>query len=139
MIYDSRLEELAKRLGAEAADRLDIESTARKVVQRLKEEPVGRTAWIQQTWLRIAAALVIVVGGAVVASRLTPGRRAGVSAHTAHLVADDLRDLSTDELRNVLSSFDDLVRSDSVAVPETDDLRELDAQQLRAVLRSLEG
>lgn len=140
MKYDSQLEELAKRLGADAADRLDVAATARKVVQRLKDQPVRRTTWLQQRWLRIAAALVIVLGGAVVASRLTPGRRPGVSAHLAHFVADDLSDLSTDQLRAVLSSFEDIVTSDSVAVPESNpDLRELDAQQLRAVLRSLEG
>jgi hypothetical protein len=138
---DERLENLAKRLGTAAAARLDVEATAQKVVARLREQPMRRIAWIQQTWLRIAAALVIVLGGAVVASRLTPVRRPGVSTHAvAHLVADDLNDLSTEELRDVLTSFDELISTDSVAVPEgSTDLHELDAQQLRAVLRSLEG
>jgi len=135
-----RLESLAKRLGTDAAARLDVEATARKVVERLRKQPVRRTVWIQQTWLRIAAALVIVLGGTVVASWLTPGRRPGVSPAHAHLVADDLNDLSTDELRDVLAAFDEMISSDSVAVPEgSTDLHELDAQQLRAVLRSLEG
>ena len=137
---DERLENLAKRLGTTAAARLDVEATARKVVERLREQPVRRIAWVQQTWLRVAAALVIVLGGAVVASRLTPGRRPGVSTHAAHFVADDLRDLSADELRDVLASFDQLISTDSVAVPEgSTDLHQLDAQQLRAVLRALEG
>ena len=135
-----RLESLAKRLGTDAAARLNVEATARKVVERLREEPARRTVWVQQTWLRIAAALVIVLGGTVVASRLSPGRRSGVSTHATHLVADDLNDLSTDELRDVLTAFDEMISSDSVAVPEgSTDLHELDAQQLRAVLRSLEG
>jgi len=138
---DTRLEGLAKQLGRKAGDRLDVEATARKVVERLREQPVRRIAWGQQTWLRIAAALVIVVGGTVVVSRLTPVRRPGVSTHaTAHLVADDLSDLSTDELRDVLATFDETIGSDSGAVPDSStDLRELDAQQLRAVLRFLEG
>ncbi len=135
-----RLESLAKGLGTEAAARLNVEATARKVVERLREQPASRTVWIQPTWLRIAAALVIVLGGTVVASRLTPGRRPGVSTHATHLVADDLNDLSTDDLRDVLATFDELINTDSVAVPEgSTDLHELDAQQLRAVLRSLEG
>ena len=93
--------------------------------------------WVQQTWLRIAAALVIVLGGGMVIRQNLV--RTG-SAHAAHLVADDLNDLSTDELRDVLTTFDEMISSDSVAVPEgSTDLRELDAQQLRAVLRSLEG
>jgi hypothetical protein len=136
---DERLENLAKRLGNAAAARLDVEATARKVVARLREQPAQRASWIQPAWLRIAAALVIMVGGTVVASRLTLGHRPGVSPHVAHLVADDLNDLSADELRDVLSGFDDLI-NDTVAVPEgSTDLHELDAQQLRAVLRSLEG
>jgi hypothetical protein len=139
-VNNERLENLAKRLGSEAAARLDVDATARKVVERLREQPVHRIAWVQQGWLRIAAALVIVVGGAVVTSRLTPVRRTGVSTHPAHFVADDLSDLSADELRDVLGSFDQLISTDSVAVPEgSTDLHELDAQQLRAVLRALEG
>src|ERR1051325_10008696 len=108
-------------------------------VKRLREQPVRRIKWAQPTWLRVAAALVVVVGGGLVLRQLTPGPDSRVSQH-AHLVADDLGDLSTDELRDVLSSFDQLVSSDSVAVPDsTTDLRQLDPQQLRAVLRSLEG
>jgi hypothetical protein len=134
---EERLVSLAKRLGTDAAARLDVEATARKVVERLREQPVRRIAWVQQTWLRIAAALVIVLSGAVaVRQNLVRGR----SAHTAHFIADDLSDLSTDELRAVLRSFDELISNDSGAVPEgSTDLHELDAQQLRAVLRSLEG
>ncbi len=134
---DERLENLAKRLGTSAAARLDVEAAARKVVERLREQPVRRIVWVQQTWLRIAAALVIVLGGAMAVrqSLIQPG-----SAHTAHYVADDLSDLSADELRDVLTSFDELISTDSVAVPEgSTDLHELDAQQLRAVLRALEG
>ena len=137
---EGRLEQLAKQLGQKAADRLDVDATARKVVERLREQPARGTTWIHQSLLRIAAALVIVVGGAVIASRLTPGRRPGVSsAHIAHFVADDLNDFSTDELRDVLATFDELVSTDSITVPESSDLHELDAQQLRAMLRSLEG
>jgi len=134
---NDRLENLAKRLGADAANRLDVDATARRIVERLREQPVRRIAWVQQTWLRVAAALVIMVGGAV-AIRQNVVRSTGV--HPAHLVADDLGDLSTDELRDVLATFDELISTDSVAVPEgSTDLHELDAQQLRAVLRSLEG
>lgn len=131
------IESLAQRLGARAAERLDVDATARQVVERLREQPARRTVWIHETWLRVAAAVVIVVGGAFALRQVWSGNE---PAHIAHLVADDLNDLSTDELQAVLTSFDDLVTNDSVAVPESStDLRELDAQQLRAVLRTLEG
>lgn len=135
---DARLESIAKRLGDRAAERLDVEATARQVVARLREQPARRTVWIHETWLRVAAAVVIVVGGAFALRQVWSGSDS--EAHLAHLVADDLSDLSTDELQAVLTSFEDLVTVDSVAVPESsNDLRELDAPQLRAVLRSLEG
>lgn len=135
---DKNLEQLAKQLGTQAAERLDVEATARQVVQRLREQPPRRMVWIHETWLRVAAAVVIVVGGAFALSSVWSNSDSG--DHIAHFVADDLNDLSTDELQAVLTSFDDLITVDSVAVPESsDDLRELDAQQLRQVLRSLEG
>ncbi len=56
---DARLENIAKRLGNGAAARLDVEATARTVVARLREQPVRRVSWVQASWLRIAAALVI--------------------------------------------------------------------------------
>jgi len=136
--HDGRLHETAQRLGQRAADRLDVDGIARQVLQRLREEPARQTTWIHQTWLRIAAAVVILVGGAFALRSVWSNSDAG--NHVAHFVADDLNDLSTDELEAVLTSFDDLITVDSVAVPESsDDLRELDAQQLRQVLRSLEG
>lgn len=135
--HDGMLQETARRLGQRAADRLDVNAVARKVVERLREQP-RRTVWIHETWLRVAAAVVIVVGGALALRQVWSGTETG--AHIAHFVADDLSDLSADELQAVLMSFEDLVTTDSGAVPESsNDLRELDAQQLRAVLRTLEG
>jgi len=134
---EERMEQLAKRLGARAAERLDVGQTARQVVERLRE-PAPRSTWIQPAWLRIAAALVIVVGGAVL-YRFTPGHRPVVSQHAAHFVADDLSGLSADDLRDVLSSFDEILSTDSAPASDSTDWRELDSQQLREVLRALEG
>jgi hypothetical protein len=136
--HDGTLHEMAQRLGEKAAEQLDVERIARNVVERLRERPARQTVWIHKHWLRIAAAVVIVIGGAFAAREVWQNGNSG--EHAAHFVADDLNDLSTDELRTVLASFDEIVTNDSVAVPESsNDLRELDAQQLRAVLRSLEG
>ncbi|HYU08603.1 MAG TPA: hypothetical protein VEK77_04390 [Gemmatimonadales bacterium] len=135
---EDRLNELARRLGADTAERLDVDATARKVVQRLREQPARRAIWIQQAWLRIAATVVILVGGAVALRQVRIGRDS--AEHIPHFVADDLSDLSADELREVLTSFDEIVAGDSVVVPESGtDLNELDTQQLRALLRSPEG
>jgi hypothetical protein len=134
---DAKLQDIAKRLGARAAERLDVDKTARLVVQRLREQPTARPASVQPAWLRIAAALVIVVGGAFALRQVWPGNGQG---HAAHFVADDLGDLSADQLRDVLATLDETLEQGTTALPEgSADIDELDAQQLRAVLRTLEG
>ena len=135
---DARLQDIAKRLGAQAAERLDVELTARLVVERLRQQPAVRPVWVATAWLRIAAALAIVVGGALVVRQVWP--RYEHRGDAAHFVADDLSDLSTDQLRDVLARLDETLDRRSTVLPEgSADFDELDAQQLRAVLRSLEG
>ena len=134
---DAKLQDIAKRLGARAAERLNVDQTARAVVERLREQPAARSAWVQPAWLRIAAALVILAGGVFALRQVWSGNSDG---HAAHFVADDLRDLSADQLRDVLATLDETLTRDSTTLPDgTAEMDELDAQQLRAVLRSLEG
>lgn len=129
---DDKLIQAAQQLGARAAERLDVEATAQNVIERLREQPARRTVWIQSTWLRMAAALIIVIGGAFAVRGVWPPETP--DAHDTHLVADDLRDLSTEELRTLLAAFDQIV-DDSMVPDSTSDLQELDAQQLRQLLR----
>ena len=133
---EERMNEIARRLGAKAAERLDVAATAQKVVERLREPPAARVLWIHHTWVRIAATVVVLVGGAVL---FAPGHGPGTRQHPSHLVADDLGDLSTDELRDILTTLDETVTTDSAVAPDSSDLRGLDARDLRAVLRDLEG
>lgn len=133
---DARLESLAKRLGVPAAERLDVEATARSVLAGLREQPASRRTWIEVHWLRIAAAMVLLVGGGLAVRQILPVDP--VDEQHSHLVADDLGDLTADELTYVLDEFDEIVGSAGLML-DSSDLRELDAQQLRDVLRSLEG
>jgi hypothetical protein len=130
---DDKLMQAAQQLGARAAERLDVDAAARKVVERLREQPAhrGGPIWVRATWLRIAAAVVILVGGVITLREIRPG---GTPDDVTHFIADDLRDLSTDELRTLLTSFDQII-GDSVVPDSTSDLQELDAQQLRELLR----
>jgi hypothetical protein len=134
-----RLEAMAQRLGTQAAERLNVERTTAAVIGRLRAEPprASRWSWMQPTWLRIAAALVVLVGGGLIARRafVQPGN----AGHAiAHFVRDDLTDLSRDQLREVLNRLDETLDLGRTQTSEVD-LENLDAQQLRAVLRSLEG
>ena len=126
---EDKLMQAAQQLGARAADRLDVNATARKVVARLREAPVRRPVWVHATWLRIAAAIMVLAGGAVALSRWPTD----TDDHVAHFIADDLRGLSDDELRTLLTSLDQIV--DESALDSTSDLQELDAQELRELLR----
>jgi hypothetical protein len=136
---DTRLEELARRLGAGAAERLNVERLAGAVVERLRNEPkIERPGpspwWMQPKWLRAAAVVVLMVGvGLVVRGRMQSGSR-----HTARYIAEELQDLSTSQLREVLVTLDETLEAASPPSPE-EDLNDLTTEQLQALLRSLEG
>jgi hypothetical protein len=132
-LHDAKLHAAAQRLGSGAAEKLDVERLATTVVERLRER-AARPTWIQPAWLRIAAALVVLVGGGLVWRQV----RIPSAAHSAHFVADDLTDLSADQLLEVLTTLDETLDLGGATSPESG-LEDLDAQQLRTMLRSLEG
>jgi hypothetical protein len=98
-------------------------------------------SWAQPAWLRIAAALVLLVGGVFLVQRVSTSEQdVGHRGVAAHMVADDLAGLTTAQLQEVLTGFDELMESTVSPEDSTEaDYDALDAQQLRTVLRSLEG
>jgi hypothetical protein len=135
-VNDDELEQLAQRLGARAAERLDVEATARAVVERLRAERAARERMIlrlPRQWLRIAAALVIVVGGGAVALRIMRTNRTTVAS-----VPDDLDGLSTDQLKQVLDEVGQPAGETVVSAQDVS-LEDLNTVELRALLESLEG
>ena len=136
---DAKLQEVAQRLGARAAERLDVERAAQAVVDRLRTEPGAevRVGWIRPAWLRIAALLVMVVGAGVVALNVRiPGFMPPVPSATA---GGELSELSGDELREVLESVAQLGGEQQAVSAQDVGLDELSASQLRALLESLGG
>jgi hypothetical protein len=135
-VTDEELEKLAQRLGARAAERLDVATTAQAVVERLRaERAAGERVgiWLPRQWLRIAAALVIAVGGGAVAVRIMQP-----NSGTPPSAPVDLDGLSTDQLQQVLNGVE---QSDGeVVLPAQDvSLEDLNTVELRALLESLEG
>jgi len=132
---DAQLREAARRLGARAAERVDVERTAQAVVARLREErqaPRQRWARLPASWLRIAAALVLLAGAGLVARALRgPGGAPQVEAI-------DLGDLSPDQLRELLDAVDEPGAQEPVAAQDVG-LEDLTPQQLRTLLASLEA
>ncbi|HKW40903.1 MAG TPA: hypothetical protein VJN39_06620 [Gemmatimonadales bacterium] len=133
---DAALQEVAQRLGVRAAERLDVERAATAVVQRLRTEPRAEVwVWIQPAWLRVAAAVVLLVGAGVVALEMRSKMLAPVSVTAA---AGELRDLSAGQLREVLEAVGQPDEEQTVSAQEVG-LEQLSASQLRALLESLEG
>ena len=139
-LHDDKLQEVARRLGARAAERLDVERTAEAVVARLRTEPraeVRVLGGIRPAWLRIAAVLLLVVGAGVVALNVrspqltTPAPSASAGG--------ELSELSGDELRVVLEALGEPGGEPQAASPQDVGLEDLSAPQLRALLESLEG
>ena len=136
---DATLHELAGRIGRRAAERLDVEATAQAVIEQLRQaRRASRWSWMQPAWLQIAAAIVVLLGGALTVRTVSRGGGDTSEHDVAHFVTDDLSDLSTEQLAEVLSTLDQTLDAGGTMLPETG-LEDLDAQQLRAVLRSLEG
>ena len=58
---DQQLEQLARRLGSRAAEKLDVDETAMAVVERLKSEPVRLVWWRRAPRLSMMAAAAVIV------------------------------------------------------------------------------
>ena len=135
-LHDAKLQELARRLGTEAAERLDVEHTAQAVLTRLREErqaPRRVLAGVPAGWLRIAAAIVVLAGAGLVARALRAPRSAVPQAE-----AVDLGDLSSDQLRELLHTIDQPGVPEPVSAQDLG-LEDLTPRQLRTLLASLEA
>lgn len=133
---DRHPEELARRLGDAAAERLDLGRVADGVVARLRadREPdrsIARIWWRRPAALRIAAALAVLLGGAVVFRSTLEQPES-----TALVPAPVLRELSTDQLEEV---FDSLGYEAPISEQVVIGLDDLDEGQLRELLRLMEG
>ena len=130
---EKRLHQLTSRLGADAAERLDVEATARAVVERLRTEPVRVPWWRQVRVLQsAAAAVVILAAGLLVFDR---------SGDEIALLGDEvipvaIESLSADELEEVVDSlFFEAPVYEQVAIG----LQDLDESQLVELLQLMEG
>jgi hypothetical protein len=139
---DAKLQELAQRLGARAAERLDVERTAQAVVTRLRTEPradIRVLGVIRPAWLRIAALLVMVVGAGVVVRSLWHRQPTATALVAAAGAGAELNDLSPDQLRQVLEAVGQPGEEYETVSWQDVSLDDLSALELRALLESLEG
>jgi len=131
-VNEHELERLAQQLGHRAAERLDVEATARAVVERLRE-PVKQEGWTPREWLRVAAVVALLLGAGIALQRVgTPG-----TPVAAAYGLEDLRELTTAELEQVLATLDRTLSADESDAGEVN-LENLTPAQLQALLQSME-
>jgi hypothetical protein len=135
-IEDPQLQELARKLGVRAAERLDVERTTLAVLSQLRQPQRQRTwlVWTQVAWVRAAAMVVLLVGIGVV---MQP-RAEAVRTAWDEPPAGAVQELSADQLTRVLDELDQPVDV-TVPAPEDAGLEDLSEPELRALLQSLEG
>ena len=138
-LQDAKLREVARLLGAGAAERLDVERTAQAVVTRLRERPrvtLGGWVWMQPAWLKIAAALVLVLGAGLVTRGLL--RERVPTAAMLVPIGEDLTDLTADQLRETVGALEQAFADESPGALDAG-LESLNTIELRALLRTLES
>jgi hypothetical protein len=137
-LHDASLRELARRLGARAAERLDVERTAQAVVSRLRERPgVTVAEWVgmQPARLKIAAALVLLLGAGLITRGLLTER--APSTAVVLPLGLDLTMLTADELREAIGALEQPLSEETTEALDAG-LESLNATQLRALLRAME-
>lgn len=135
-IEDPKLQELARRLGVKAGERLDVERMAQSVLAGLRRPARERTwlVWTEVAWVRAAAMVVLLLGtGILLQTRAAPVRHAWGDPPVG-----SVQELSADQLTQVLDELDQPVDV-TVPAPEDAGLEDLSEPQLRALLKSLEG
>ena len=143
-LHDEQLRLAAQRLGAEAADRLDVEQTAAAVLSRLRTGrtparpmPLLRT---RRAWLAAAAVVALVIG-AVVLARHGLTSRVPVVVDTVSVPTTspgDLANLTPAQLRDVLAALEEEVETVPPVHAGEAGLEDLSEPELQTLLHSME-
>jgi hypothetical protein len=141
-VHDEALRQVARRLGAAAADRLDVERTAQAVVARLRAGDAPARSpirWMQPAWLRVAAGVVLIIGaGLLVYRRLHLPPEAGVVPQVAVAPPGELLDFTSGQLQDVLDGLDSTVEMTPTVHAGEAGVEDLSEPQLQSLLKAME-
>ena len=130
---DQQLEQLARRLGSRAVEKLDVDETAMAVIERLKSEPVRLVWWRRAPRLSMMAAAAVIV---LAIGILTDDGGSNPSAADLNGVPTplELQALSDYELEEV---FDSLSFEAPVSELAAASLEDLSVGQLEELLQTM--
>ena len=141
-VHDEELRHAAQRLGAAAADRLDVERTAQAVVARLRagDAPARPPiSWMQPAWMRAAAGVVLILGaGLLVYWRLHQPPQTGDVPSVAVASAGEFEDVTSGQLREVLDGLDKTVEMTPTVHAGEAGVEDLSEPQLQSLLKTME-
>lgn len=143
-VHDQELRQVAQRLGAAAADRLDVERTAQAVLARLRAgDATARSPihWMQPAWMRAAAVVVVMLGaGLLIYYHIDHPTTAvsGIDSTVTGSTAGELADFSSGQLQDVLAALNDSVETTPVVHAGDAGVEDLSESQLQSLLRSME-
>ena len=133
-IQDQELVTAARRLGAAAVDQLDLDRTARGVVARWRAEQArrARPSWGSTAFLRVAAALVLLVAGI---ETWEHRHLAQVEVAVVEPTDAGLEGLSADQLQALLPAVEQQAATETTAYDAG--LEGLTSDELRSLLNSM--
>jgi hypothetical protein len=141
-VHDEALRQVARRLGAEAADRLDVERTAQAVVARLRagdvpERPPIR--WMQPAWMRAAAGVVLIIGAGLLVYHTLhlPQESTGIDSTIVAASTGDLQDFTPGQLQDVIASLDEPVEMTPSVYAGEAGVEDLSEPQLQSLLKAI--
>lgn len=143
-VHDQDLRQVAQRLGAAAADRLDVERTAQAVVTRLRAgEAHARSPihWMQPAWMRAAAVVVVMLGAGLLIRYhiLHPTAESSATDSTITApAAGELADFSPSQLQAVLAALNEPVETTPTVHAGDAGVEDLSGPELQSLLRAME-
>lgn len=137
-VHDEALRQVARRLGAEAAERLDVERTAQAVLARLRagDEPARPPIrWMQPAWMSAAAVVVIMIGAGALYRITHPVPQFVGATDTAPV--DVLADIPSGQLQEVLSGLNDPLEMPGAVHAGEAGVEDLSEPQLQSLLEAI--
>lgn len=142
-VHDEELRHTAQRLGAAAADRLDVERTAQAVLARLRagDAPArGPIRWMRPAWLRAAAVVVVIIGAGVLyrTVMVRPDSRGAVAVDSGLPANPEFADVTPGQLQDVLRGLDETVEMTPTVHAGEAGVEDLSEPQLQSLLKAME-